>query len=201
MKRCFTLVLLALSLMLLTTACGTEQEAFQLVVCGPYLDEAAVTEYGDTLVSEDSSWGGGAESFPLRCGSEHGQRKAGPHDLFHLCDEADSYERRRRYRSVDLRFGKRGFLWPQRRFCDLSQLCTEEELAPYTQHLITFQLTDEEGNLLEEETPPCGIELTSMEQFSDIYGDKPCGVFISSTSFHTETAKEALLSIAAGEAL
>lgn len=44
MKRCFTLVLLALSLMLLTTACGTEQEAFQLVVCGPYLDEAAVTE-------------------------------------------------------------------------------------------------------------------------------------------------------------
>ncbi len=201
MKRCFALVLLALSLMLLTIACGTEQEAFQLVVCGPYLDEAAVTEYGDTLVPEDSSWEEeqnlSFEVMALSMGSEKldpmiystsvmkltVMSAAGDIDLW-ISDLENAAS-----------FGRNGA------FCDLSQLCTEEELAPYTQRLITFQLTDEEGNLLEEETPPCGIELTSMEQFSDIYGDKPCGVFISSTSFHTETAKEALLSIAAGEAL
>lgn len=200
MKRYLFLIFLVLSL-LLASACGAEREPFQLVVCGPYVDEATVMAYGDTLVPEDSGWEEeqnlSFEVMALSMGSEKldpmiysssvmkltVMSAANDIDLW-ICTLEDAAS-----------FGRNGA------FQDLSQLYTQEELAPYTQRLVTFQLADEEGNLLEEQTPACGIELTSMDQLSAIYGDTPCGVFLSSTSLHTEAAKKALLSIAAGESL
>ena len=200
MKRNLILFSLLIFLVLLS-ACSSQQEPFQLVICGPYVDEDAAAAYGEAVIDPQGEWlsqqdltlqvvalsMGDSQLDPMIYSTSimkvSAMSSAENIDLF-LCTLEEA-----------ALFGRNGA------FRSLEELYTPQELAPYEDRLITFQLADEDGNLLEEETPPCGISLTGMEQLTQLYGDAPCGIFLASTSPHHQAAKEAMLVLAAGEAL
>lgn len=63
-------------------------------------------------------------------------------------------------------------------FYDLTEVLSQEELAEYSDRLITFEMVDEEGNPLGEQTPPYGMDLSNSDSVKRILGGDPCGIFI-----------------------
>ena len=76
-------------------------------------------------------------------------------------------------------------------FYPLTDLFTEEELEPFKDKIISFEMTDTEGNATGETFENCGIDVSDREDLSKLCpGSDSLGVYIVSTSTNLEAAKE-----------
>lgn len=76
-------------------------------------------------------------------------------------------------------------------FYPLTELFTEEELEPYQDRIISFELTDEEGNPTGETVENCGIDVSSQSELAELCpGADSVGIYIVSNSPNLDAAKE-----------
>ncbi len=76
-------------------------------------------------------------------------------------------------------------------FYPLTELFSEEELNPYLDKIVSFELTDDQGNPTGEKVENCGIDVSDNAELTAICpGADSVGVYIISNSPNLDTAKE-----------
>ncbi len=76
-------------------------------------------------------------------------------------------------------------------FYPLTDLFTEEELEPFQDKLISFEMSDDEGKLTGEKFENCGIDVSDNEELAGMcVGADSVGIYVISNSQNVETAKE-----------
>ena len=76
-------------------------------------------------------------------------------------------------------------------FYPLTDLFTEEELEPFQDKLISFEMSDDEGKLTGEKFENCGIDVSDNEELARMcVGADSVGIYVISNSQNVETAKE-----------
>ena len=76
-------------------------------------------------------------------------------------------------------------------FYPLTELFTEEELSPYADKLISFELTDDQGSPTGEKVENCGIDVSDNAELTAICpGAESVGVYIISNAPNLEAAKD-----------
>lgn len=76
-------------------------------------------------------------------------------------------------------------------FYPLNELFSEEELSPYLDKIISFELTDDQGNPTGEKIENCGIDVSDSAELTAICpGADSVGVYVISNAPNLEQAKE-----------
>lgn len=171
----------------LLTACGsgteTSDDTFQVMFSAPYVDEEQVAAYGEKLSAEKEktieyqAYPIGTEEIdPMAYGASvmkiSAMVAAGELDVM-VCD-LDNAAR-----------NARGEM-----YYDLTSIFTEDELAEYSDRLVSFDMVDEEGNPTGEKTPICGIDVSNNENLKNMMGENSYGVFIVGNTGDLELSKE-----------
>lgn len=175
MKKKQKIICLALAVLLfpaLLTGCGkAPHNEFHVLFAAPFVNEELIESYNAKLPKEGE--------LPFRCsgfsfGSEDvdpvvyasgamamtAMLSAGEVDVL-VCDLDNA-----------ARYARSGA------FYDLRDIFTPEELAEYEDSLISFPLIDNTGELTEETTGPCGLDLAGRSSLTTILGDEHYGAFI-----------------------
>lgn len=81
-------------------------------------------------------------------------------------------------------------------FYSLTELFSEEELSAYQDRIISFELTDTEGNSTGEKAENCGIDVSDNEAISALCpGADSVGVYVISNSTRPEDAKKIFMQL------
>lgn len=179
--------LLAAVLLLALSGCGKKADPFQVLFAAPYVSEELVAAYGETLTQEVkySPFSIGSEDVdPMAYGASamamSAMFAAGEVDVL-VCDLEEA-----------ARYARSGY------FFDPAEIFTEEELEPYKESLLSFEMVDEYGAPTGEQTGPCGLDLSGREDLLFVMGTERCGAFIVVNTEDLELAKEVFLEIVKG---
>lgn len=188
------------------TASGDAAGAFQMALCGLYLDQDAVGDYGEALKVEMPSLtvdGQEPQFTALIMGETENDPESGvindpmlgatgmmkfsamiaAGELDVVVSDLDNAARSARSDS----------------FIPLDEILSAEEITALEGKLLSFEHMETDGYTTTptgEYTPICGIDITGNEALKAIYGDQQIGVFIVANTDNPELAKEVMLALA-----
>lgn len=184
MKKIIALLLSA-ALLLALSGCGKQETPFQVLFAAPFVNEDLTAAYGESLTADVkySPFSMGSEAIdPMTYGAGamalSAMFAAGEVDVL-ICDLDEA-----------ARYARSGY------FFDPAEVFTGEELEPYQEKLLSFEMVDEYGVPTGEKTPVCGIDLSDKEDLLLAMGTEHFGIFILVNTEDLELAKDVVLEIA-----
>lgn len=178
------------------TLSGEATDTINIYMCAEYLSEDAANELIDQLTGSLDMFSDGGVTVNLTCvatgsGEDPTMQMAGMMKLtaaiaaqevdIVIADEANAARNAR-----------------SDTFYALSDLLTEDEITALGANALSYSLLDDAGEPTGENTPACGVDLSSDARFDAVFGDVPVGAFVAANSPNLENSKELLRELIAG---
>ncbi|MGI5894202.1 MAG: hypothetical protein ACOX6P_06360 [Candidatus Merdivicinus sp.] len=177
------------------SSCGSEDSnALQVTVCNSYVDETLLDQYESDMLASNPSWteeGSVVEFTSMNLGTEAADPAAYGASIMKISAMVAAKELD--VMICDLENAARNARSGM--YATLDEIFTEEELEPFADQFLTFDMVDDDGNPTGEQTPVCGISL-SNDALSGIYGESEYGLFIVGNTENLDLAKDVFLQIA-----
>lgn len=186
---------LTLGLLATLTGCGAQPgSAFQMALYAPFADGEAFSAYGRELSAALPGLTIDGEA-PLFSAITTGTSDV---DAQHAVGGMTKLTVMVTAKELDMVFADPQTAATHARtgmFYNLEDLFTAEQLAPVSDRLIRYELTDEAGSPTGEHTAFCGVDLTGYGPAESFGAASGYGLYIVANAPHLDQAKEAFLHI------